>query len=221
MSINRWLEIYPELIKAFNETIFMVGISLSISILVGIPTGILLFVSDKGLFLENRWLNLILSTIANIIRSIPFIILLVFLLPFTQFLIGETIGPTAAAVPLSVAAIPFYARLVETSLREIDKGVIEAAIATGASPFLIIKEVLLPEARSGLVHGLTITAISLIGYSAMAGIVGGGGVGDLAIRFGYYRYENDIMFLTVTILIVLVQILQFIGDRIAKLQDRR
>lgn len=221
MALNRLIEIIPDMVKAFNETIYMVGISLVISILIGLPLGVLLFVSDKNLFLENRLLNNILSTLANIIRSIPFIILLVFLLPFTQFLIGSTIGPTAASVPLSVAAIPFYARLVESSLREIDKGVIEAAVATGAGPLLIIKDVLVPEARSGMIHGLTITAISLIGYSAMAGIVGGGGIGDLAIRFGYYRYENDIMVSTVIILIALVQLIQYFGDWTAKKLDKR
>ncbi|GAX91672.1 methionine ABC transporter permease [Effusibacillus lacus] len=221
MSLTKILELMPDLIKAFNETMYMVGISLTIAILLGIPLGILLFVTDKGLFFENRLVNLLLGTLANIVRSVPFIILLVALLPLTQFLIGTTIGPTAASVPLSVAAVPFYARLVESSLREINKGVIEAAISTGATPWLIIREVLLPEARPGIIAGLTITAISLLGFSAMAGIVGGGGIGDLAIRFGYYRYENEIMLLTVFVLIALVQIIQYLGDWTRSKVDKR
>ncbi|BCJ85530.1 methionine ABC transporter permease [Effusibacillus dendaii] len=221
MSLNKVIELLPDLMKAFNDTMYMVGVSLFISIVIGIPLGILLFVTDKGLFFENRFINLLLGTLANIVRSVPFIILLVALLPFTQFLIGSTIGPTAASVPLSVAAIPFYARLVESSLREINKGVIEAAISTGASPWLIIREVLLPEARPGIIAGLTITAISLLGFSAMAGIVGGGGIGDLAIRFGYYRYDNEIMLVTVLILIALVQIIQFLGDWARNKVDKR
>ena len=150
------------------------------------------------------------------IRSTPFVILLVLLLPLTQKLIGTTIGPAAASVPLSIAAIAFYARLVEGSLWEVDRGVIEAAISMGATPWMIIKDVLLPESLSGLLRGLTITAVSLIGYSAMAGIVGGGGIGDLAIRFGYYRYETNVMLITVILLVLLVQFVQSGGDYISK-----
>ena len=221
MWLHKLVELAPDIQKAFNETLFMVGISLTIAIILGIPLGILLFISDKGLFVENKVVNSILGVLANIIRSIPFVILLVALLPLTQVLIGTTIGPLAASVPLSVAAVPFFARLVEASLREINKGVIEAAIATGAHPWLIIREVLLPEARPGIVSSLTITAISLLGFSAMAGIVGGGGIGDLAIRFGYYRYENEIMFFTVIVLIALVQIIQFLGDWTSRKVDKR
>jgi D-methionine transport system permease protein len=221
MWLHKLIELAPEILKAFNETLFMVGISLTIAIIFGIPLGILLFISDKGLFVENRTVNSILGVLANIIRSIPFVILLVALLPLTQILIGTTIGPLAASVPLSVAAVPFFARLVEASLREINKGVIEAAVAAGAHPWLIIREVLLPEARPGIVSGLTITAISLLGFSAMAGIVGGGGIGDLAIRFGYYRYEDEIMFFTVIVLIAIVQIIQFLGDWTSRKVDRR
>lgn len=199
----------------------MVGVSLLIAVIAGIPLGILLFVSDRGIFFQNRVLNLLLGFGSNIIRSIPFIILLVLLLPLTQALVGSTIGPTAASVPLSVAAIPFFARLVESSMREIPKGVIEAAIAAGAKPWLIVREILLPEAKPGIVSGLTITTISLVGFSAMAGIVGGGGIGDLAIRFGYYRYDNEVMFSTVLILIVLVQLIQFVGDWTARKVDKR
>lgn len=221
MQLDSLLSILPELNKAFFETIYMVGISIVVAIVVGLPTGVLLFVTDKGLFLENTAFKNIVGFIVNMVRSIPFIILLIALLPLANLITGTTIGPTAASVSLSVAAIPFFARMVEQSLREIDKGVIEAAVAVGASPWMIIKDVLVPEAKPGIVQGITITVISLVAYSAMAGIVGGGGVGDLAIRFGYYRYDNTVMFTTVIILICLVQIFQFAGDRIARLVDKR
>ncbi|WP_432419263.1 methionine ABC transporter permease [Geobacillus subterraneus] len=199
----------------------MVGISLLAAVIAGLPLGVLLFVTDRGLFWENKPLQTILGFLINIVRSIPFIILLVALLPLTKLLVGTTIGPTAAAVSLSVAATPFFARIVETALREVDKGVIEAATAVGATPWMIIKDVLLSDALPGIIHGLTITAISLIGYSAMAGIVGGGGVGDLAIRFGYYRYDNTVMITTIIILLCLVQVVQFVGDSIARWIDKR
>ncbi|ANB57956.1 binding--dependent transport system inner membrane component family protein [Anoxybacillus sp. B7M1] len=221
MLLNALIDLIPELNKAFLETIYMVAISLCIAILIGLPLGILLFVTDRGLFLENNIVKSVLGFAVNLIRSIPFVILLVGLLPLTRLITGTTIGPTAASVSLSVAAIPFFARMVETSLREIEKGVIEAAIAVGATPWMIIKDVLLSEARPGIVHGITITTISLVGYSAMAGIVGGGGIGDLAIRFGYYRYDNTVMITTIVVLICLVQIIQFSGERIARLVDKR
>ncbi|MFE1246324.1 methionine ABC transporter permease [Fictibacillus sp. NPDC058756] len=213
--------ILPDLNKAFFETLYMVAISLGVSLIVGLPLGVALFVTDKGLMFENVWIKQIAGILVNLIRSVPFIILLVALLPLTQLITGTTIGPTAASVSLSVAAIPFFARLVETSLREIDKGVIEAAVAVGATPWMIIREVLLPEAKPGIVQAITVTAISLLGYSAMAGIVGGGGIGDFAIRFGYYRYDNTIMFTTVVLLIVIVQLLQVIGDGVARAVNKR
>jgi D-methionine transport system permease protein len=221
MLLDSLFEILPDLNKAFFETIYMVLISLTVALLVGLPLGVLLFVTDRGLFLENLPTKLISGFFVNSIRSIPFIILLVGLLPLTNLIVGSTIGPTAASVSLSVAAIPFFARIVETSLREIDKGVVEAAIAVGATPWMIIKEVLLPEARPGIIQGITLTTISLIGFSAMAGIVGGGGIGDLAIRFGYYRYDNTVMITTVVILICLVQLIQLSGDRLSRLVDKR
>ncbi|MGG3562688.1 methionine ABC transporter permease [Neobacillus rhizosphaerae] len=215
------VELIPDINTAFMQTIYMIVISLAIAIVIGLPVGILLFVTDKGLFLQNRFIQITMGFLVNLIRSIPFIILLVALIPLTDFIVGSTIGPTAASVSLSVAAIPFFARIVESALREIDKGVIEAAIAVGATPTMIIKDVLLLEARSGIISGITLTLISLIGFSAMAGTVGGGGIGDLAIRFGYYRYDNTIMIATVVILIVLVQVIQLLGDYIAKVVDKR
>lgn len=211
---------FSDLIKAFGETFYMVGIALALSIIIGVPLGLLLYVTDKGLFAENRLVNVIGGLAINVVRSTPFVILLVLVLPLTQKLIGTTIGPVAAAVPLSIASVAFYARLVQGSLWEVDKGVIEAAVSMGASPWMIIKDVLLSESLPGLLRGLTITAVSLIGYSAMAGIVGGGGVGDLAIRFGYYRYQTDVMLLTVVILVLLVQLVQSIGDYSAKKYER-
>jgi len=221
IDIQHVIELWPEILKAFGQTMYMIGISLAVAIVIGLPLGIILFVTDRGLFLENRVIKGILGFIVNMVRSIPFIILLVALIPLTKLLVDSTIGPAAASVSLSVAAIPFFARIVETSLREIDKGVIEAAIAVGATPWMIIKDVLLPEAKSSLVQGVTLTIISLVAYSAMAGVVGGGGIGDLAIRFGYYRYDNTIMIVTVVILIVLVQIIQQLGDWTSKAIDKR
>ncbi|ELI5687489.1 ABC transporter permease [Salmonella enterica] len=209
-------DLLPDLTLAFNETFQMLSISTVLAILGGLPLGFLIFVTDRHLFWQNHFIYLVASVLVNIIRSVPFVILLVLLLPLTQLLLGNTIGPIAASVPLSVAAIAFYARLVDSALREVDKGIIEAALAFGA-----ICTVLLPEASAGLLRGLTITLVSLIGYSAMAGIVGGGGVGDLAIRYGYYRYETEVMVVTVVALIVLVQVVQMLGDWLAKRADKR
>ncbi len=214
------LSLLPDLGKAFWETFQMVGISLSLALILGVPLGLLLFVTDKGLFLENKIFNAVGGVLVNIIRSIPFVILLVILLPLTQKIVKTTIGPLAASVSLFVAAVVFYARIAEASLREVDKGVIEAATAMGASIPQIITQVLLVEALPGLIRGFTVTAISLIGYSGMAGIVGGGGVGDLAIRYGYYRYQMDVMSATVIVLIILVQIIQTLGDYSAKKADK-
>ncbi|MBW0433668.1 ABC transporter permease [Leptospira yasudae] len=210
-----------EFAKAFIQTFWMVGISLSVAIVFGIPLGLLIYLTDKGIFIRNRILHSILNTIANIVRSVPFVILLVALLPLTQFVTGTTIGPLAASVPLSVAAIPFLARLVESALREIPEGILEASVSTGASLTLIIREILIYEALPGIVAGITLTTVSLLGFSAMAGIVGGGGIGDLAIRFGYYRYEDGIMFATVAILVILVQLIQWFGDWVRRRVDKR
>jgi D-methionine transport system permease protein len=221
MDRNYIASLSADLAKAFWETFQMCGISLAVAIAVGIPLGLLLYVTGRDLFWENGIVNSVSGFAVNVIRSTPFVILLVLLLPITQRIVGSTIGPIAASVPLAVAATVFFARLVQASLCEIDRGVIEAALSFGASPLQIVKDVLVPEALPGLLRGLTVTAVSLIGYSAMAGIVGGGGVGDLAIRFGYYRYQTDIMFVTVVILIVLVQAVQMVGDIIAERATRK
>jgi D-methionine transport system permease protein len=211
----------PELWVAIGQTALMLGISLTTAIVLGGPLGILLFVSAPGQSMARPGLFKILNWLINTVRSFPFIILLVALVPFTRALAGTSIGPVAAAVPLSIAAIPYFARLVEQSVREVPRGVIEAAQAMGASEFQIITRVLLLEARSGLTLGLTVLAISFLSYSAVAGVVGGGGIGDLAIRYGYYRFETDLMVVTVALLVVLVQLIQFTGNTIARRVDHR
>ena len=207
-----------EFVKSIYETALMIGISFSLSLIFGLALGFVLYLtSGKTFFEKTISLNKTVSAFINIIRSIPFIILVVFSLPLTFILVGTKIGPIAASVPLSIAAIVFFARLVESALKEVDAGVIEAAIATGASHFLIIKNVLLVEAAPAIVRGITITFINLIGCSALAGMVGGGGIGNLAIQYGYYRYETGVMIFTIVVLVVIVQLAQLTGDRIAKL----
>lgn len=207
--------------QATGETLYMVVVAVALAELVGLPLGIILVTTERGHVLESPVINRVLAMIINIGRSIPFIILMVAIIPFTRRVVGTSIGTTAAMVPLTVAAIPFVARLVETALKEVDGGVVEAALAMGASPFQIICKVLIPEAMPSLVLGFTITAVNLIGYSAMAGAVGGGGLGDLAVRYGYQRFRGDIMLLTVAILIVLVQIMQTLGDWAANRLSRK
>ena len=213
--------ILPELWIALGQTVLMLAIGLGSAIVVGGPLGVWLFLLGPGQTLENRALFAVAGWFVNLLRSFPFIILLVALVPFTRALTGTSIGPVAAAVPLSFAAIPYFARLVEQNLREVPRGVIEAAHAMGASDLQIVTRVLLTEARSGLVLALTVLAISFLSYSAVAGVVGGGGIGDLAIRYGYYRFQTDVMVLTVAILVVLVQALQWSGNVIARRIDKR
>lgn len=213
--------ILPELGVATGQTFLMLAIGLGAALLIGGPLGILLFLLSPGQSLENRPVFLVLNWIVNTVRSFPFIILLVALVPFTRLVAGTSIGPLAAAVPLSVAAIPYLARLVDQCLREVPRGVIEAAHAMGASELQIILRVLLVEARSGLVLAVTVLAVSFLSYSAIAGVVGGGGIGDLAIRYGYYRFQTDVMVLTVALLVVLVQIIQFAGSHMARVLDKR
>lgn len=207
--------------NATLETLLMVSSATLLSTIIGLPLGIILATTAENNILEQIPFNRVLSTIINIGRSVPFIILMVAIIPFTRKVVGTSIGTTAAIVPLTVAAIPFIARLVEGALKEVDPGVVEAAESMGASPPEIIWKVLIPEALPALVLAVTLTAVNLIGYSAMAGAVGGGGLGDLAIRFGYQRFRGDIMFQTVVILVVLVQGVQMVGDKIAhKLYNR-
>ncbi|MBC3863153.1 ABC transporter permease [Undibacterium jejuense] len=215
------IAILPELGIAIGQTLTMMAIGLSTAIVLGGPLGILLFLVDEGQSLQHRPISIVLSWLVNTIRSFPFIILLVALVPFTRWLIGTSIGPVAASVPLSIAAIPYFARLVEKSCKEVPRGVIEAAHAMGASEWQIVWRVLLVEARAGLVLALTVLAISFLSYSAIAGVVGGGGIGDLAIRYGYYRFQTDVMVVTVAILITLVQVIQYSGNHLAHKLDKR
>jgi D-methionine transport system permease protein len=215
----------PQLIDLFVsstlETVAMVGASSLATLLLGLPLGVLLVVTDRGGLVPAPSLNRVTGAVVNAFRSTPFIILLVALIPFTRLVAGTSIGTTAAIVPLSIAAIPFYARIAEASLREVDHGLIEAAQAMGAHRRQIIFKVLVPEALPSLVAGFTITVVSLIGASAMAGVVGGGGLGDLAIRYGYQRFDTTVMVAVIVVLIVLVSGLQFAGDRLAVRLNKR
>ena len=214
-------EVNAMLIRGIFETLYMTIFSTLFGYIFGIPMGILLTVSDKDGIKPNKILYQVLDVIVNIGRSIPFLILLILLIPFTRMLVGKSYGSTATIVPLTVAAIPFIARMVESSLREVDPGVIEAARSMGATTRTIVFKVLLVEARTSLIVGVTIALGTILGYSAMAGTVGGGGLGDIAIRYGYYRYETDIMIVTVVLLVLLVQILQKIGMILSVKLDKR
>ena len=215
---EQWNNLQPELIQSFADSLYMISVSIVITVIVGLFLGIVLFLTSNRLLFKNVFIYKTVDFIVNTIRSIPFIILLVFLIPFTLFLLGKSTGPTGAIVPLTVAAIPLFTRLVDTSLNEIDYGIIESAVASGASLPLIVREVLIPEAMFGIIQSITLTLINLIAFSAMAGVVGGGGIGDLAIRYGYYRFDNFTMWVTVILLIILVQITQYIGNYISKLK---
>lgn len=201
------------LITSLLDTLLMVGVASAIAVLVGIPLGVILTVTARGNMLENQAVSHALGAVINATRSVPFVILMVAIIPFTRLVAQTSIGTTAAIVPLSVAAIPFMARIAENAMREVDPGLITAARAMGASPMQIIMKVLLPEALPGLVAATIVTVVSLIGYSAMAGAIGGGGLGDLAIRYGYQRFQSDVMAAVVIVLIVLVQLIQSLGDR--------
>ena len=209
------------LIKALGQTVYMVSISMLIASLIGIPLGILLVVTEKNNILSCPIVNRPLSFIINIIRSIPFIILMVAIIPFTRILAGTSIGTTAAIIPLTLAAIPYIARMVETSIREIPFGLIEAAQSMGATPLQIIYKVLLPESLPSILDSMTVVMVSLVGDSAMAGTIGGGGLGDLAIRYGYQRFQADIMIITIIILVLMVQSIQFLGSFLSRKADKR
>src|SRR5690554_5300524 len=207
--------------NALLETLAMVGVATTLAELGGLPLGVLLVATGPGRILASPRLHQVLGLVVNVGRSIPFIILMVAIIPFTRWLVGTSIGTAAAMVPLTVAAIPYVARLVESSLNEVDPGVVEAAVAMGASPWQVIRKVYLPEAVPSLIRGATITAITLVGYSAMAGAIGGGGLGDLAIRYGYQRFRTDVMLVTVAVLVLLVQTMQLLGNYWARRLDRR
>ena len=209
------------ILEGIRDTLYMTLSSVVIGYVFGLPFGILLYTTGKNGLLPNRLVYRIGDFVCNIVRSIPFLILLILLIPFTRLVVGQSYGSTATIVPLVVCAAPYIARVVESSLNEVDTGVIEAAKAMGASSFQIVTKVLLPEARTSLIVGVTIALGTILGYSAMAGTVGGGGLGDIAIRYGYYRYETDIMIVTVVLLVLLVQILQKIGMILSVKLDKR
>lgn len=207
--------------EAAGDTLLMLVASLAITVILGLPLGVALYATGRGRILENGIVHAVLSFTVNVLRSVPFIILLIVMLPLTVLLVGTSLGVAGAIPPLVVGAAPFYARLVETALREVERGMIEATQAMGGTTWQIVRRVLLPEALPGLIAGATVTAIALVGYTAMAGVVGAGGLGDLAIRFGYQRFQTDVMVVTVVLLLVIVQILQVLGDRwIAKVSHR-
>ncbi|VVM45709.1 methionine ABC transporter permease [Pseudomonas fluorescens] len=205
-----WYEIW----LATGDTLLMLGGSLLFTVLLGLPLGVLLFLCSPRQLLENRGLYAFMSLAVNILRSLPFIILLIVMIPFTVLITGTSLGVAGAIPPLVVGATPFFARLVETALREVDRGIIEATQSMGATTRQIIMNALLPEARPGIFAAITVTAITLVSYTAMAGVVGAGGLGDLAIRFGYQRFQTDVMIVTVVLLLILVQVLQMVGDRL-------
>lgn len=214
-------DMLPLISKALGETVYMVAVSMLIATLIGVPLGVLLHTTAKNQILECLAFNRSLGAVVNAVRSIPFVILMVAIIPLTRLLVGSSIGTTAAMVPLVLASVPFIGRQVETSLREIPEGIVEAAQAMGATPFQIVTKVMLPEAMPNIVAQLTTVVISLVGESAMAGAIGGGGLGDLAIRYGYQRFRPDIMIVTVVVLIIMVQVVQFVGNALAKRLDRR
>ena len=210
-------EIIKLMLQGIQETFYMVAVAT----IIGIPLGITLVTTSKGHILENRFINQILGTIVNIIRSIPFIILMVAIIPLTRLIAGTSIGTTAACVPLTIVAIPFLSRLVETSIRDVDFGLVEAAESMGATPFQIIRKVLIPEALPTIINNITVLIVNLIGASAMAGAIGGGGLGDIAIRYGYQRFRPDVMLATIIILIVVVNVIQAGGDFASRKKNKK
>ena len=214
-------EIIKLMLQGIQETFYMVAVATIIGGIIGIPLGITLVTTSKGHILENRFINQILGTIVNIIRSIPFIILMVAIIPLTRLIAGTSIGTTAACVPLTIVAIPFLSRLVETSIRDVDFGLVEAAESMGATPFQIIRKVLIPEALPTIINNITVLIVNLIGASAMAGAIGGGGLGDIAIRYGYQRFRPDVMLATIIILLVVVNVIQAGGDFASRKKNKK
>lgn len=211
-----WDSMRQLLTPALGQTLYMVIVSTVLAYIIGVPLGVILVISSPGHILPNPWVERTLGTLVNVFRSAPFIILLVAMIPFTRAIVGTSIGTTAAIVPLVISSAPFVARMVESSLKEVPYGVIEAALSMGSSPWQIINKVLLPEAKASLILGFAITTISVIGYTAMAGAVGGGGLGDVAIQYGYNRFRTDLMVITVIILILIVQGIQSLGTLLAR-----
>jgi D-methionine transport system permease protein len=209
------------LLRSLWETVLMTAASGVISLIAGLPLGLALVLTNRGGIAENAWVNRVLGGVINGFRSVPFIILLVALIPLTRLIVGTAIGTWAAIVPLAIAATPYYARIAEVSLREVDRGLIDAVRAMGGNRWTIIREVLVPEALPGIVAGFTVTLVTLIGASAMAGAIGAGGLGDLAIRYGYQRFETSVMVAVVIVLIILVCGIQWVGDRLVARLDRR
>lgn len=220
--ISAWLDLNSKLLlNATGETLYMVAVAGIVGFAIGIPLGVVLHITKKGGLMENTAFNSVLSAIVNVGRSVPFLVLMVAIIPVTKLIVGSFIGTTAAIVPLTIGAIPFVARLIEGALIEVPSGLVEAAQSMGATPLQIITKVLLPEALPTILNSVTITLVTLVSYSAMAGTVGGGGLGDVAIRYGFHRYDLTIMAVTVVMLIVLVQIIQSVGDALVKKVDHR
>ncbi|MGC0916419.1 methionine ABC transporter permease [Pantoea agglomerans] len=214
MSSERFQEL---LLNATGETLYMVLLAALFTVAIGLPVGVLLFLTRPKGILPNRAISLLLNTLVNTGRALPFVVLLIALIPFTRLLVGTTLGSTAAIVPITLGAFPFFARIVENALDEVDRGRIEAVVSMGGTLWHIVSRVLLPEALPALVAGVTLTIVMLIGFSAMAGVVGGGGLGDLAIRYGYQRFDNQIMAATIVVLLALVMLIQKLGDRLVRL----
>ncbi|WP_091233925.1 methionine ABC transporter permease [Fontibacillus panacisegetis] len=219
--IEKVMQYQSQIVESIGETFLMVGISVAAAVLLGLPVGTLLFLCGKGQLYENRTISTVLNGAVNIIRSFPFLLLVVFMIPLTRLIVGTAIGTLAASVPLAVVSIALYARLVEQSLLEVPRGVIEAALSMGATKFEIVYKFLFVEARSGLLRGLTTSTISFISYSTVMGVVGGGGVGDFAIRYGYQRFETELMVAIIIIMIVLVQLVHYTGSLISRWLDKR
>jgi len=212
---------WDEIAEATLDTLLMLGISMAFTLVLGLPLGVVLFLTGKRQLLEQTALYNVLSFVVNVLRSVPFIILLIVMMPLTEIVAGTSLGVPGSIPPLVVGAAPFFARLVETALREIDRGIVEATQAMGATTRQIVFGALIPEALPGIIAAVTVTAIALVSYTAMSGIIGGGGLGDLAVRYGYHRHQNDVMVVTVLLLLVLVQALQMFGDKLVLRFSRR
>lgn len=211
-----WEDLWPLLLDGTLDTLYMVGLAALFTVIIGLPLGVLLFLTRRDGVLPAPKMNQIIGSIVNVGRSLPFIVLLIALIPFTRIIVGTTLGSTAAVVPITIGAFPFFARVVENALDEVDKGRIEAILSMGRNVWHIIGKVLLPEALPALLAGITLTIVMLIGFSSMAGVIGGGGLGDLAIRYGYQRFNDQVMVGTVVILVAMVQLVQSVGDRLVR-----